>query len=47
MDRQRLRLRDGSCQNAKKGVPKRDGSGGGKRGNRGRGGCKPTRKSGK
>lgn len=29
-----------------KGVPKRDGSGGGVRGNRGRGGCSPTRKVG-
>jgi len=27
--------------------PKRDSSGGGKRGNRGRGGCKPTRRSGR
>jgi len=32
---------------AKKGQPKRDGSGGGNRGNRGRGGCTTTRKSGK
>jgi len=32
---------------AKKGVPKRDGSGRGKRGNRGRGGCKPTSPRGK
>lgn len=31
---------------AKKGVPRRDGSGGGKRLNRGRGGCKTTRKTG-
>lgn len=30
-----------------KGVPKKDGSGKGKRVNRGRGGCKPTRKTGK
>jgi len=29
-----------------KGVPKRDGSGGGKRGNRGRGGCSTTRSTG-
>ena len=28
---------------ATKGTPKRDGSGGGNRGNRGRGGCTPTR----
>jgi len=27
----------------KKGVPKRDGSGQGKRANKGRGGCKPTK----
>jgi len=32
---------------AKKGVPKRDGSGEGRRANRGRGGCSPTRKTGK
>jgi len=32
---------------AKKGVPKRDGSGRGVRANRGRGGCKVTRKKGK
>lgn len=32
---------------AKKGVPKRDGSGKGRRANRGRGGCKPARKTGK
>ena len=32
---------------AKKGIPKRDGSGGGVRANRGRGGCKPTRSVGK
>lgn len=32
---------------AKKGTPKRDGSGGGDRGNRGRGGCNPTRKTGR
>jgi len=32
---------------ASKGTPKRDGSGGGKRGNRGRGGCTTTRKTGK
>lgn len=31
----------------KKDVPKRDGSGQGTRANRGRGGCKPTRSSGK
>jgi len=31
---------------AKKGVPKRDGSGGGTRGNRGRGGCKTTKSTG-
>jgi len=31
----------------KKGVPKRDGSGGGTRKNRGRGGCTPTRKTGR
>ena len=31
----------------KKGVPKRNGSGQGKRLNRGRGGCKTTRKKGK
>ena len=31
----------------KKGIPKRDGSGKGTRQNRGRGGCKPTRKTGK
>lgn len=31
---------------AKKGVPKRDGSGKGTRANRGRGGCKTTRKTG-
>ena len=30
---------------AKRGVPKRDGSGRGVRANRGRGGCKKTRKS--
>jgi len=30
-----------------KGTPKRDGSGRGKRGNRGRGGCNKTRKKGK
>ena len=30
-----------------KGVPKKDGSGGGVRANRGRGGCVPTRKRGK
>lgn len=30
----------------KKGVPKRDGSGQGRRANRGRGGCKTTRKTG-
>jgi len=32
---------------AKKGVTKKDGSGGGSRRNQGRGGCSPTRKSGK
>jgi len=32
---------------AKKGVPKRDGSGRGVRANRGRGGCKKTKKEGK
>ena len=32
---------------AKKGTPKRDGSGGGNRGNKGRGGCKTPRKTGK
>lgn len=32
---------------ATKGVPKKDGSGKGKRGNKGRGGCKNTQKSGK
>jgi len=32
---------------AKKGTPKKDGSGGGTRKNRGRGGCKPTRGTGK
>jgi len=31
---------------AKKGTPKRDGSGGGTRANRGRGGCKTTKSSG-
>ena len=30
-----------------KGVPKKDGSGGGSRGNQGRGGCKITKKTGK
>jgi len=30
-----------------KGTPKRDGSGKGRRANQGRGGCKPTQKSGK
>jgi len=30
-----------------KGIPKRDGTGGGKRKNRGRGGCSSTRKTGK
>ena len=30
-----------------KGTPKRDGSGKGSRKNQGRGGCKPTRKTGK
>jgi len=32
---------------AKKGVPKKDGSGKGKRGNRGRGGCSTTKPKGK
>ena len=32
---------------AKKSVPKKDGSGKGKRINRGRGGCNPTQKKGK
>ena len=32
---------------SKKGVPKKDGSGKGKRTNKGRGGCKPVRKTGK
>lgn len=32
---------------AKKGVPKKDGSGKGRRDNKGRGGCTPTRKTGK
>jgi len=32
---------------AKKGVPKRDGSGGGTRANQGRDGCKVTKKTGK
>lgn len=32
---------------AKKGVPKQDGSGRGVRANRGRGGCKPTRRTGR
>lgn len=31
----------------KKGIPKKDGSGGGVRKNRGRGGCATTKKSGK
>ena len=31
----------------KKGVPKRDGSGGGTRANKGRGGCIPIKKKGK
>ena len=31
----------------KKGIPKKDGSGGGKRLNQGRGGCKNTQKIGK
>ena len=31
----------------KKGIPKRDGSGKGKRANRGRGGCAETKKTGK
>lgn len=31
----------------KKGIPKRDGSGKGRRANRGRGGCSPARKKGK
>lgn len=32
---------------AKKGTPKRDGSGRGRRANRGRGGCKTTRQTGR
>jgi hypothetical protein len=32
---------------ARKGVPKRDGSGRGTRANRGRGGCSPTRRTGR
>lgn len=32
---------------AKKGVPRRDGSGRGRRANRGRGGCKVTRQTGR
>lgn len=32
---------------AKQGVPKRDGSGKGRRSNQGRGGCKTTQKTGK
>ena len=32
---------------SKKGTPKRDGSGGGNRSNRGRGGCSTTKKTGK
>jgi len=32
---------------AKKGTPKRDGSGKGTRANRGRGGCSPTRSTGR
>jgi len=32
---------------AKKGIPKRDGSGKGKRLNKGRGGCKNTKRKGK
>lgn len=32
---------------AKKGVPKKDGSGKGRRANKGRGGCGKTRKTGK
>ena len=32
---------------AKKGVPKKDGSGKGKKANKGRGGCNPTQKKGK
>jgi len=31
----------------KKGIPKRDGSGRGTRANKGRGGCSPTRKTGR
>lgn len=47
MDRQRLR--DGSCMNSegRRGQPKRDGSGGGRRANQGRGGCKNTSKTGR
>lgn len=44
---QRQRLRDGSCMSSKRGEPKRDGSGGGRRANRGRGGCKETRNRGR
>jgi len=49
MDNQRLRLRDGSYQvlEAKKGVPKQDGSGGGKRLNKNRGGCNTPKKTGR
>lgn len=32
---------------AKKGTPKRDGSGGGNRGNKGRGGCSPSKQPSK
>jgi len=32
---------------AKKGIPKRNGSGGGRRANKGRGGCKTPRKVGR
>lgn len=35
------------AKSIKKGVPKRDGSGKGRRANRGRGGCKTTQKKGK
>jgi len=52
MDNQRLRLRDGSCKQlleakAKKGVPKLDGTGEGKRLNKNRGGCNTPKKTGR
>jgi len=51
MIRRHLRLRDGSCRDhylrdTPRGVPRRDGSGGGNRANRGRGGCNPPRDRG-